>query len=580
MIIFYKKGKENMKNKIILRVNILLVSSFCMLLNSCTTAESSAWKNFKNQKQANQITDLPDYSYAGYKFGEESIPKVNWKTFDVTKYGAIPNDGKSDKAAIQKAVNAAVKNGSGIVFFPAGVFHIAEKPQSRTGIEITASNILIKGSGSTPGGTVIYMKYAHKPTDPNKKWTVPRAFVFKPANNNLEFLLRKRDKLTSLATITKNANREKFNITVSDSRKFKVGQTIIVSVQTKLLNREKLGGLSTRPIWSEINIKGVSIAEKHIIKAINGNKLTLVAPLRTNINKDFGWKIYDYPVLENWGVEDIHFVGNFREKFVHHKNARHDSGYGMVSMRQGKNCWIRRNRVTNATNAFSFEGCLASSMIMNSIDGYQGHNNFSTNWGYGNLIGLSQDLTDLGSWHGPGISHEMTGAVVWRHTSLAKNYGGSDYHALFPHTSLWDNSTGNLNNSGGNFINLPLHLSNLTYWNFTPTKTIKNIDFWGLPIEKNDRKKPYIGIYMAFPNIIGYNSESSTINPKHVAILESFGKKVQPESLYEAQLGFRLGKVPEWVNDAKDEWNTLQKVHKTEAKNAKDDDYLNKILRK
>ncbi len=579
MIIIYKKDKENMR-KNILRVNILLASGFCMFLNSCTTAESTAWKNFKKQKQANQTTDLPDYSYAGYKFGKESIPEVDWKIFDVTKYGAIPNDGKSDKDAIQKAVNAAALNGSGIVFFPAGVFNVAEKPQSRTGIEITASNILIKGSGSTPGGTVIYMKYDHKPQYPTKKWTVPRAFVFKPADNKREFALSSRDKLTPLATITENANRENFKIKVSDSNKFKVGQTIMISAQTKLLNREKLDGLSIRPLWTEINTKGISIAEKHIIKAINGNELVLVAPLRTNMDKDFDWKIYDYPVLENWGVEDIHFVGNFREKFIHHKDARHDSGYGMVSMRQGKNCWIRRNRITNATNAFSFEGCLASSMIMNSIDGYQGHNNFSTNWGYGNLIGLSQDLTDLGSWHGPGISHEMTGAVVWRHTSLAKNYGGPDYHALFPHTSLWDNSTGNLNNSGGNFINLPLHLSNLTYWNFTPTRVIKNIDFWGLPIDKNDRKKNYIGIYIAFPNIIGYNSVASTINPKHVAILESFGKKVQPESLYEAQLGFRLGNVPNWVNYAKNEWNTLQKIYETEAKNAKDNNYLNTILKK
>ncbi|UDQ96996.1 DUF4955 domain-containing protein [Lentisphaerota bacterium WC36G] len=563
--------------------NTVLLAALCgigVVFSGCQHHEAATWIKFKEQKKANLPTDLADYSYAGYKFGNCEIPdKLNWKVFNVIDYGAVPNDQKSDKEAIQKAVDAAEANGSGIIFFPPGVFRVSEEPNVPNGIYINSSNILIKGSGSTPGGTVIYMKHAHVPAEPNVLWKVSRVFNFQPADKKREFSISNRSKLVPLAKIVKNVQRDQFSVIVSEPRKFRVGQSVMIATQSKILNRERLAGLCTRPIWKEINEKGIAIAEKYVIKKVNGNELTFTAPLKSTMTIDLDWKIYDYPTLENWGVEDIHFVGNFREKFIHHKDACHDSGFGMISMRQGVNCWIRRNRVTNSTNAFSFTGCIGSSMLLNSVDGYQGHTNFTTNWGYGNLIGLSQDFTDIGTWHGPGISHEMTGAVVWRYTSLAKFYGGPDYHARFPHTSLWDNSIANLNNSGGNYTRLPLHLNDLTYWNFTPTRAHKNIDFWGLPVKDEDRKKKYFGLYIAYPNIIGFNSTNSTINEKHVNLLESFGKKVYPRSLYEDQLQLRLGRLPKWVKDSKKEWKSLQKVYAREAKEAKNESYLNNLLK-
>lgn len=47
-----------------------------------------------------------------------------WKTdrFDVTQYGAIPNDGLDDTLAIQTALAAAATNGGGIVYLPRGRF--------------------------------------------------------------------------------------------------------------------------------------------------------------------------------------------------------------------------------------------------------------------------------------------------------------------------------------------------------------------------------------------------------------------------------------------------------------------------
>ncbi len=69
---------------------------------------------------------LPTFSYAGYHNGEVSLPSsFSQQVYDVTDvtYGAVANDGISDKAAIMSAIAAAETNpNGGIVFFPPGRF--------------------------------------------------------------------------------------------------------------------------------------------------------------------------------------------------------------------------------------------------------------------------------------------------------------------------------------------------------------------------------------------------------------------------------------------------------------------------
>ena len=74
-------------------------------------------------KNGNQSI-LPDFSYAGYAYGEKQVQTVEGPVFNVTDFGAIPNDGKDDSKAIQMTVDAAGKKGGGVVFFPVGRFDV------------------------------------------------------------------------------------------------------------------------------------------------------------------------------------------------------------------------------------------------------------------------------------------------------------------------------------------------------------------------------------------------------------------------------------------------------------------------
>ncbi|MEI8087514.1 MAG: DUF4955 domain-containing protein, partial [Paludibacter sp.] len=53
------------------------------------------------------------------------------------------------------------------------------------------------------------------------------------------------------------------------------------------------------------------------------------------------------------------------------------------------------------------------------------------------------------------------------------------------------------------------------------------------------------------PNIIGMYGDSISFVKEHLGLYESHGKPVAPESLYEAQLELRLGKLPNWIKTLK-----------------------------
>jgi hypothetical protein len=100
---------------------------------------------------------LHDFSFAGYKRGEQPIPDVTGKVFDVTTapYNADSTGKEDSTAAIQKALDDAAANGGGIVFLPAGTFRVLPAPfppdakptTKRAVLTVSASNIVVRGAG-------------------------------------------------------------------------------------------------------------------------------------------------------------------------------------------------------------------------------------------------------------------------------------------------------------------------------------------------------------------------------------------------------------------------------------------------
>ena len=99
---------------------------------SLNAQNTPAWDKFVNNADDNVLLD---FSYAGYDHGK-TLPdyesdvnvlanKLGYKIYNVKDYGAIPDDGKSDRAAVEAIINKIGRgkpNAKAIIYFPEGEY--------------------------------------------------------------------------------------------------------------------------------------------------------------------------------------------------------------------------------------------------------------------------------------------------------------------------------------------------------------------------------------------------------------------------------------------------------------------------
>jgi hypothetical protein len=524
-----------------MKIAAITTAVLCGLLCHADAADiSTLWRQFEQAKQRGSVPTLPDYSYAGYALGEKGIPPVTGRRFNVTDFGAIPNDNLSDRVAIEKAIRAAASQGGGIVFFPPGLFLVSEEAGVGSGILIHGEQIVLKGSGSGPGGTEIFMRNYLMPEDPEMKYSVPAMFEFS------------RDKGESgkkkCTTITQDAPREAFGIVVADASSLKPGLLIELSMNNPEANAEFLDGLKPWSIWKTTNEEGVMVrGEKHRIKRIDGNRITFFEPVHCAILAKHGWTVSILRLIPGWGAEDIHFRGNWKEAFVHHKDFIHDSGWSLLAFHCGDSPVLRRCRFSDCCNAVKLAACYAGTILNCSVEGNMGHESFSSShFSYGTLMAFCADTVTNGAFHGFSASHGSVGTVI---THCKNSDRGFDWHASWPYCSLIDACTGGLIGNGGNVALLPNHMRYLTFWNFRQTagEVYREYDWW----EPRKLNEEYSGAKVVHPVIVGYHGLGTTFKTNSCGQIESQGVPVSPASLYEAQLEARLGAHPAWIDKAR-----------------------------
>lgn len=541
-----------MKNLIFFLVFIFIsISTF-------SQKDANIWKRYTGAINDSTIPMLPDYSYAGYRLGDKPIPEVgslNLPFFYVTDYGAIADDNKSDQEAIQLAINAAEENNGGVVFFPPGEFLINTDSTNTRPITIKKSNIILKGSSSTPcDGTIINMVKHMQGKFKNKYM----------------FFFHSEDKVQTVGSIlTKSANRGDFVVHVKDAHKFKSKKHVKIGTTSKdsaFINKY-LDNKTPRKIWSQILEEGVKLTEIHKIKSIDSlnSTITFKNPIIDDINSDINFSIKSIELLKNCGFEDIHFKGNFFLDFKHHLNYIHDSGWSAINMFEVTNSWVRRCKFSNVNNVIKMDRSFSSTLTTLVADGNRAH--FLTNVSFestGILQALIWDNTNKGQWHGADFSGRSCNSVAWR--IEAPKGRGFDMHATQPRTNLVDlYNSGGIAEAGGHYTRNPNHLTGLTIWNQKRNgKTdISNYNWWNIDCNSN-----YCGTNVVNPIIVGmHGNTKTTFNQSNVKYEESNGAKVSPESLYEAQLEHRLG-YTSWPSDAIIEYNNYKKYWYTEPSEA------------
>ncbi|WP_298363861.1 DUF4955 domain-containing protein [uncultured Lutibacter sp.] len=510
----------------------IFLTGLVFSLLSCKAQTSKVWADFKSSKTTGKEAILPDFSYAGYKYSEVEIPTVNYKLFDVTKFGAIPNDLNSDKNAIKKAIKAAEKYGEGIVYFPKGKYYINTQNDDISIIEIKSSKIVFRGEDKE--NTILFFDKDLPPTDPNKLWSCPSAIKVK-AKENDKFITK----------IIGDSKRETFSIKVEDASKIKKGDWIIVKVKnnSKELIKSDIGPLEPHEKWKKILNEGVMVNERHQVASVKGKTITLVSPIHYDIESKYGWEILKFEHVNHVGFENLTFKGNWTKKFVHHKNAQHDGGWSILSLSDAVDSWIQNCTFKNVNNAASISSSAACTVLNVEIKGNIGHAAIhAANGSTGILLAKIND--EAGMHHSVGVGGgSTTGTVIWRCTYPSHTCYES--HASQPRCTLLDNVKGGFfaGRAGGAIQSLPNHGRYLVFWNYNETdEAEKDFRF----IATNSwywRNVP--------PIIVGFHGAGTTFKKDEVQIVESNGTPVKPESLFEEQLKLRLGKLPNWISKEK-----------------------------
>ena len=518
----YKKGK-------IKQMTLFFIVTTLYSTGYLNAQDQPLSKLFTSYQQGKSNSILPDFSYAGYHYGETGIPEINnYKVFNVMDFGAVPDDAISDKAAIQAAIIAANKNGSGIVFFPKGRFLVNEDGDPAFSIISKGSKIIFRGSGSGPGGTELFMKNSLQPANPDQMWTVPPLFIFASGGSD-----------SRIGQVTQAAATGSFELKLSSTGNLAAGDWIVL----KMLNNDKhlidaeLAPHEASSTWTYLMEKGVDVKLYYQVKKVEKNVLTLYAPVSYTIDPKYTWEADKFAHSEEVGIENIAFTGNWTDKFVHHRSWKDDSGWTLFRFSRCVHSWMKDCRFTDCNVAAIITQSANISIINCTVTGNGGHEAICSN---GSTNVLMAGLKDEASqWHSFGSSHGAMNTVIWHCKYPSTTCFES--HSSQPRNTLLDGVEGGLmqNRGGGAIENMPNHMQGLVLWNYKQTNTaIKDFEFWpaGYP-------------YWKIPNpvIVGFMGNGTSFQKEQVGYLESNGQAVSPNSLYEAQLKDRLGKLPSWL---------------------------------
>jgi hypothetical protein len=506
-------------------INLMLIA-----LAPCLGAEtregrptiSKLWQQYETAQQTGQEPDLADFSYVGYHCGEQPIPTVDWPVFDVTAFGAVPNDGQSDKTALIKTIAAAEANGAGIVFFPPGRFLLNEEsdPHNQP-IYIQGDRIVLRGSGCGAEGTELYMDRHMDPTDPDKMWTCPYMIYFKGEGTTA----RK-------TSVVADARRETHLVEAADVSGFQPGDWVVLHLKDNSPDTvaTAVAPYTPEPSWETIIDSGVMIDEFHKIETIRGRQIVFKEPIHADVKASQGWQVLTCRPLQEIGVEDLAFVGNWHEKFVHHKNAIHDGGWSCISLSRCVNSWVRDCRFTDWNRPLSVGSSSAVTVQDILLNGNKGHNAITLNNSSHSMVRRVNDVS--GHHHACGVAGACSGNVLLRCEYSPDTCYES--HASQPRWTLFDNISGGwmYGRWGGAEQNQPNHLHGLVFWNYNNTGTGEPDPFHFMrPNSKYGR--------IIMPYVIGFHGNPQEWVESEIQVLESNGQAVWPESLYEAQFELR-----------------------------------------
>ncbi len=476
-----------MKNyiRLFIILSVFLISFACDSSNSTKKSDVTEELNLPEiLKEGNQHY-LPDFSYAGYKWGEEPLPEPTGTIINITDYGAVADDSTDDTTAIMESVQAASaidENTPVILKFPKGRFILKEI------IFIKRSNIVLLGEGSGTDGTTIYIPV------PLKEMALPAEI---------------QDKKTAFEnqgrTTSTGAPYSYFSWiggviwTDSDKSTYYPGKYVIsgkrggntITVNDDYFNQDFVGKLF-QVRWYNDGHKDSDLI-KHILDnqdvevgqeyeyivngeytsytmltqtmtatAINGNTLTIKEELAHDIRPEWTQKVAFNNYLENVGIQGFAIEFPQTDYPGHHE----EEGYNGIYLTELIHSWVKDIKITNADSGILTERLKHVTILDTAVEGRGGH--YTVSVGSCNYVLIKNFNFLAKALHNPSFN---SSALLNVYTNGFIMEPQLDQHCGMNHQNLFDNirsesdDVENLFDHGGNSVRGPTAGAFNTFWN-------------------------------------------------------------------------------------------------------------------
>lgn len=330
----------------------------CLFLNF--TASAQTWQSEKvvvgedgclSYPADNEGNRIPDFSYAGYQYGEVPIPDIE------TKITISPISGDNTQH-IQNAINqvAAMPLDAdgfrGSVLLEAGTYDVHGT------IYLNASGVVLRGSGDgeNPLSNTVISGVGNTPNQ--------RDIIRAGGNMNWNNERWKGKVSGTQKNITSNfVQVGSYSFDVENTDNLAVGDNIIIYHSGSQAWVDALGGGgSDEKDW---DADKYNILYNRVIKSINGNTITVDVPVYNHLDRSLSQSyIYKYDrssLISNIGIEDIRIdIQHTGENENHARNA--------VRLQLVENAWVRNTTflhfilsgvITYSSNLVTVENCRA-----------------------------------------------------------------------------------------------------------------------------------------------------------------------------------------------------------------------------
>ncbi len=286
------QAEVTMKKPLILGF-LQLAVMFVVGASALLAQGTSAWVFFGPDNRLQYATDaqgnqIMDFSYAGYKGGGVQLPFV-------PAAATVSPSGGDDTSTIQAAIDSVSQlspdpNGfRGAVVLLAGTYNVSGT------LTITTSGVVLQGSGSGPDGTIVNMT-----GDPHTFLEIHGSGSWQTVGRSAAMT----DSYVPSGTMSFN---------VDDASSFGVGDTVLIrrpvtEAWVHFMGMDTLVRNGQPQTWLAL---GSSITTDRVIAAINGNQITLDAPLTDS---------FDSTYLDPPGSTIIHYLypGRISQAGVEH----------------------------------------------------------------------------------------------------------------------------------------------------------------------------------------------------------------------------------------------------------------------